>query len=62
MAGVSLKEKALVLDRVCNSDPIITKLCTHVGPKRIQIEFVDELCRLNGKGRTFLRKKTFDTH
>ena len=55
MAGLSLKEKALVLDRVHNSDPIITKLCTHVGPEiKIQIELVDELCRPNGKGRTFL--------
>ena len=59
---LSLKEKALVLDRDRNFDSIVIKLGTHVGLIKIQIYFVDELCGANRSCRTFLRRKIFDTH
>ena len=56
------KQKALVLDRGRNSDPIVTKFGTRVGIMKIQIMFVDELCGAKKGCRTFLHRKSFYPH
>ena len=56
MAGLSLKEKTVKYSRGRNFDPVVTKLGTHVGPLKLQIEFGDELCEINRRGRAFLKK------
>ena len=59
VAKLSCKEKALVHDRCRNFDSIATKLGTHVGLIRIQIEFINELCGANRSSNTFLQRKYY---
>ena len=55
-ARLFLKEKSGQQSKSRNIDPIITKLGTHIGLIKLQIEFGDELCGANRRGR-----KTWET-
>ena len=55
-AELSSKEKALKRSRGRNFGMIVTKLGSHVDLIKLQIEFGDELCGANGRGRTYLER------
>ena len=58
MAGLSSRENSCRHSRVCNFDPIVIKLVTHVGLIKPQIKFENELCGANRRDGTFPEKKS----
>ena len=55
-AGLSSKEKSCRHSIGRNFDQIVLKIVIRVGIIKPQIEFENELCGANRRGRTFLKK------